>query len=516
MSDFINVTNEVAKATIADPNSAALAAGKSLLVDGVVYESDGVNWDAVTTGDFTDATLPDPSALTSGSSVVVDGVVNIVDGYNRLAPVVAPKKTSGQFYKKLDGRLIVDTSALTDSGFTYAGSTNTHEMITGWFTDSQAVLVTNTGSNGSTLNVSKTLTTAITAPISAPTLLIPLYIPDYTKVNGITILLGSSSTFATAWKYVYNIGPSATDRLKYNGWHLVKVGAGDWIADGGTPPTDWSWNITDIRIKWVSSGGGLPSVLGFDDWQLNHKAKAKIVIITDQTYYAANYQYLRQLTKSLAIPMTLAITPFWLGQTGKMTLDQVKELVAEGAGLAIRPNSASDTFTTTTDYVNHVKEHQQYLVDNFGKIGESGARFIVYNQGKYWLSGSATTFADMTIPTAISTECGIVAGRSTKATNYPDFQVNGADNYAPNILHAGIIGNWSGETVTYVKAEIDKAIDRGNTIYLFWHDIFPDASVDNINNSVDVASLFDYIALKRSQGLIDPMTWDAWYDGLTG
>ena len=73
MSDFINVTNEVAKATLADPTSAALAAGKSLLADGIVYESDGVNWDAVTTGDFTAATLPDSATLANGTTVVVGG-----------------------------------------------------------------------------------------------------------------------------------------------------------------------------------------------------------------------------------------------------------------------------------------------------------------------------------------------------------------------------------------------------------------------------------------------------------
>lgn len=74
MSDFINVTNEVAKATIADPNSAALAAGKSLLADGIVYESDGVNWDAVTTGDFTIDTLPDISEFENGNSFVLKGL----------------------------------------------------------------------------------------------------------------------------------------------------------------------------------------------------------------------------------------------------------------------------------------------------------------------------------------------------------------------------------------------------------------------------------------------------------
>src|SRR5574343_2016307 len=74
MSDFINVTNEVAKATIADPSSAALAAGKSLLADGVVYESDGVNWDPVTVGDSTIENLLDPSTIEENVPIMVDGV----------------------------------------------------------------------------------------------------------------------------------------------------------------------------------------------------------------------------------------------------------------------------------------------------------------------------------------------------------------------------------------------------------------------------------------------------------
>ena len=73
MSDFINVTNKVAKATIAAAGSATMYAGKSLLADGIVYESDGVNWDAVTTGDFTADTLPDLATLGAGTTVVVDG-----------------------------------------------------------------------------------------------------------------------------------------------------------------------------------------------------------------------------------------------------------------------------------------------------------------------------------------------------------------------------------------------------------------------------------------------------------
>ena len=84
MPDFINVTNEVAKATIAAAGSATLHVGKSLLADGIVYASDGVNWDPVTTGDFTAATLPDPSNLPNGWCVGVadynGNIATVVNG----------------------------------------------------------------------------------------------------------------------------------------------------------------------------------------------------------------------------------------------------------------------------------------------------------------------------------------------------------------------------------------------------------------------------------------------------
>lgn len=78
MSDFINVTNEVAKATIAAEGSAELHAGKSLLADGIVYESDGVNWDPVTIGDFTASNLT-ASDLVAGTSILVDGDLVVKD-----------------------------------------------------------------------------------------------------------------------------------------------------------------------------------------------------------------------------------------------------------------------------------------------------------------------------------------------------------------------------------------------------------------------------------------------------
>lgn len=104
MSDFINVANEVAKATLADPTSAALAAGKSLLADGIVYESDGVNWDPVTTGDFTAATLPDPATLAAGTTVVVDvrnsGASDaLVSDGERYSSVATGSKSVGRFIK---------------------------------------------------------------------------------------------------------------------------------------------------------------------------------------------------------------------------------------------------------------------------------------------------------------------------------------------------------------------------------------------------------------------------------
>lgn len=81
MSDFINVTNEVAKATIAADGSAALYAGKSLLADGIVYESNGSRWDAITDEYTVSSGLPFvvPS---SGNITSTSGSVTVTTAFN--------------------------------------------------------------------------------------------------------------------------------------------------------------------------------------------------------------------------------------------------------------------------------------------------------------------------------------------------------------------------------------------------------------------------------------------------
>ncbi len=491
--------------------------GYQVTIDGVIYETNGKDrWSIVSEEDLTPSTtLANLGDAGIGNKVSAGGI--LAENIGGRWELKTDKKSYGQFYKKLDGRAIIDTSALTDSDFSYAGATNTHSMMgSAWFDGSNAIYATNAGGSGATLNVSKTLATSITAPTVAPSLLIPIYIEDYKKVNGITIMLGSSSAFATYWYFIYNVGPSAAARFQYNGWHLVKIGASDWVAGGSTVPTDWSWSITDVRIKWVNASGVTSSSIAFDDWKFNHKAKAKIILTTDIAYYDSNFRFLRQLGKSLNIPITMAVTPYYVGYSSVYcTLDQIKELVAEGNGLAFRTNYAMNTFSDTASAIAHVKETQQYLIDNFGEAGKNGARFQVYNQGIYWLSGSSATFGDTSLPAAIAAQCGVVAARSTKTTNYPDHMVNGADAYPPNISHCGIIGNWSAQAVTYIKSQIDLAIERGTTIHFFWHNLTDDGVVGNVETAAGASDIMDYIALKRSQGLIDPMRWDEWHYGLT-
>lgn len=69
--DFIPVENHIAKATIADPNSARRALGKSLWVDGIIYTSDGENWDTTSVGTQTYANLPPANAVPAGTTFYV-------------------------------------------------------------------------------------------------------------------------------------------------------------------------------------------------------------------------------------------------------------------------------------------------------------------------------------------------------------------------------------------------------------------------------------------------------------
>lgn len=415
----------------------------------------------------------------------------------------------GSYYKKQPGQTVIDVSAVLAAGFSMAGATNIksdNSSIT-WFGGGSCVDTTNQGGSGATLNCTRTLSSPLAALGSAPSFILPVWIEDYTKINTIKVRFSmGDTTFTNHFEFLYSVGPGAATWSKRNGWHLLSCGTGDWTSSGSP---DWATQtVNAIRILFLNASGQNNARIVFDDLILNQKAKAKALLMCDGTY-ASQYSFVWPTLKALGMRATFSATPGDPGSAGRMTIAQIKELLGYGNAVVPRNSTTMNTQTTVDACVADVSAAQNYLKTNFGTDGEIGSRFLTYAQGKYFISGASD--GDMSVPNALASQLGIIGGRTTDSTNSAGYMSLGFDNYPSNIMTAPIIGSWSGNTLATLKANVDTAIDRGQAFVYFVHD----PTYGSFDDPNTVRQLYEYIALKKSQGLIDDVTWPEFYDGMT-
>lgn len=416
----------------------------------------------------------------------------------------------GDFYQISPGEVIFNPGATLAAGVSLAGATGvkSDNAAIKWFAESTSTIdVTNNGGSGATLNVSHTLPVARAAMGVAPSLLVPIWVEDYTQINTVKVRLSmGDATFANSYDYTYAVSNSGSNILKKNGWHLVSVGASDWVATG---TVDWATQtINAIRFSFVNKSGGNASRILIDKIKLNNRAKAKVLLMTDGTY-AEQWNFSRRVLNALGLRATFSVTPGEPGGAGKMTLAQIESIANDGHAVCPRNSTALNTLTADQAVAN-VAAAQDYLRSILGSVGEEGAKFITYANGIYYASGA--TVGDMTVVNRLAAELGIVGGRTTEATNSAGYMILGADNYPPNIMTAPILGAWTGNTLAALKANIDTAIERGAAVCYFNH--APQNVAGSIESTELVRQFYEYVALKKSQGLIDDVTWPEFYYGM--
>lgn len=444
-----------------------------------------------------------PTIITSasGASALVgpDGVVRLErNTYQK----------SGDYYKTSPGEVLIDTSAVGAAGFTMAGATNVKvdNASTVWWAGSSAVDVTNTGGSGATLNCTRTLSVARTALGVAPSMVVPIWVEDFTKINGITIRFSmGDATFTNNYSFNYGIGPTGAGNLKRNGWHLISIGASDWVSNGAP---DWTTQtINAIRILYVNAPAQNNARIIIDDLLINNRAKAKVLLMTDRTF-SEQYTFLRPLLNALKLRATFSITQSDIGQAGKMTEAQVNQLIADGHALCVRNPTAMNTLTEQ-QCVDAVAAEQAYIRATFGAAGAVGAKFLTYANGIYYPSGSAA--GDMAVPNRVKNELGILGARTTDTTSQPNFMQLGCDALPPNIMVAPIIGEYTpNNSAADIIASIDRAIARSAAAVFFMH--APTHS--SIVPQETVRAVYEHIASKKAAGLIDDVTWPEFYYGL--
>lgn len=442
-------------------------------------------------------------AQAGGNLYVNDGTLTyLLDRY--------PYETRGCFYQTSPGEVIEDPSTVLAAGMSLAGATGTkidNASLT-WFSDSTSTVdVTNTGGSGATINLTYNLGVARAILGVAPSLLVPVYVDNYTKINGITIKLSmGDTTFANSFNYTYGVSNVGTLNLKKNGWHLISVGASDWVTVGSA---DWTTQtINAVRFAFINASGANNARIAVDKVKINNRAKAKILLMTDGTY-SEQWDFNRPILNALKLRATYSVTQGEQNIAGRLTTAQIYKIADEGNAFVPR-NSIGFNSQTADQCIVNARAAQDHIKSFLGSVGDVGSKFFTFNQGQYYASGGTT--GDMTVVNRMAGELGIVGARTTEATNAPGYMILGAGNYPPNMMTAPIIGNWTGNVLATMKANVDTAIERGAAIIYFNH------RVQNIAGSIEstelVRQFYEYVALKKSQGLIDDVTWPEFYYGM--
>jgi hypothetical protein len=344
----------------------------------------------------------------------------------------------------------------------------------------------------------------------APVLSLPVYIPDYTKVNGIAVylLMDTISGSQKSFTFNYSVGPNGADHLKYNGQHVIRVGAADWVDDAGRGANWATHNVVGWTLNYFGTDPGRIIV---GDWRANQRSKSQIMLIGDAAYQA-QFDVFRPLANALGLKMSFAVTSSLVGVDGFMSLAQLKQCVAEGHGLMIRPNRASST-VTQDQYIGDVRAEQFYLQANFGDAGVVGSRFLVYPNGQYWPQGSAR--GDSTLIQRLRNECGIVMARTTDTTNFYGGIPLGLGVAPPNLMIMPILGGYSNQTIAGVNGLIDVAVDRGDAVTYFGHGVNYSGTTGGTDLTPDfLRGVFEHIADLQSKGLIQSRTVSDFYAGL--
>ncbi|QSB03458.1 hypothetical protein JWZ98_11275 [Methylomonas sp. EFPC1] len=442
--------------------------------------------------------------------VIIGGIRFFCTGSSLLAHGTRNNYISaGDFYQTSLGEVVLDTGSVLAAGMSLAGAAGSKidNVNLKWYEDSASTVeVVNSGGSGATINLTYNLAAARAALGGAPSLLVPVYVYDYTLINSIIIRLSmGDATFANNYSYSYGVSNVGGLNLKKNGWHLISVGSSDWVGAG---TVDWgNQTINAVRISFLNASGANNAKIAIDKVRINNRAKAKILLMTDGTY-TEQWDVNRKLLNALNLRATFSVTEGEQNVPGRMTSNQIFQLADEGNAFVPR-NTIGFNSMNADQCIANAKKAQDFIKSFLGSIGEMGSKFFTFNQGQYFAAGGIT--GDMTVVNRMSSELGIVGARTTEATNSPGYMILGAGAYPPNIMVAPIIGNWAGNTIAALRSNIDTAIDRGAAIVYFNH------RAQNIAGSIEstelVRSIYEYVALKKSQGLIDDVTWPEFYYG---
>ena len=307
-----------------------------------------------------------------------------------------------------------------------------------------------------------------------------IYIPDTTKIAGISFNLGMEPTGWTNY-YKRNINVSAL----VNGWNVINNIPADFSATGSP---SWSSTIRRIRIG-VEAATSQIATPSFDSMYVGKRGIGAIVITFDDIWETAYTQGYASM-KPLGIRGSGYIITDRVGTAGYCALAQLSEMYGNGWNMANHTKDHTDLTGLTQGQQQTEFTAAETALQGWGFT--EATKYVAYPSGLF----------DNTTKAAMTAE-GMRTGRSVR---------NQAE--ALMLSHPFELKSWScGNTVTLANRQttIGNAITRGEVAQMHFHKLVASASDGTEWAIADFQTLMSYIYTKWKEGLIYPITLDDLY-----
>lgn len=448
------------------------------------------------------------------SQTNADGSVSLVGAGGVQYPLKRPPRF-GVDYETTPGTALFPLSTTTPpaptgaTGSTALDSTVLWDGLPTWKVINQTV--------GGNIAVTHNLATAFAAPRVAPTLFIPVYVPDYKSTKDIAITLSMGDTAYTnvfAHSPAYGIGPTGNTDKQRNGWHFIKISPADWTVGAGAPA--WTMTINSIRLRFLKdSTGGNDGIAYFGTPFVGKESVAQLLIYADDVHRSF-YTNGLPIFDGLGLRVNLACAKGWITNASYMSQEMYLDAQSRGHEICIHSlNQIGVNVPTYADAIADIAENQAYVRDVIG--APFGYKHFVYPNGRYWPSGSDRS--DLSVIDYCRDSLGIVLARTTDDPLRVTYKTTlgmtkDAAQYNQLLLPETFPTN-ADKTVAAAKAAIDTLIAKKAVGTWVQHHVGP-GGTDDLMMTAAVQEVAEYIADKVASGALRCPTGGEFITGLAG
>lgn len=161
---------------------------------------------------------------------------------------------------------------------------------------------------------------------------------------------------------------------EFDGWMRVDAG---WVDERGEPNLA---NVQEMRI-WVEPRGDAEGSISFrvDDMRATESADRGSVVISFDDGVASQYETALPMLEERGWPGVAAIIPDSLNRSGRLSIEQCREMRDAGWEISAHGGRALPEFDSSEERVRYLQNARDYIAN---RVSEAGARhyFVPYHR----------------------------------------------------------------------------------------------------------------------------------------